>query len=118
LNSLSDDFNAIQTDINRINVNFVPNNIFRITYDNVSKYYDGNKKASFQIILSTDSSKFYVVLKYTDCLSGAPLVVLPGIYFIGENGEQLSYLLTDPCTSSNVNENGTWVFDVTTVNSK
>jgi hypothetical protein len=118
LYSQSDDFYSIQSNINRINSSFVPLNIFRITYDNVSKLYEENKKATFQIILVTDSSKSYVVLKYTSCLSNDPLTVLPGIYFLGENGQQLSNLLTDPCLSSNINQNGTWVFDVTSVNSK
>ena len=118
LNPQSDDFFPIQSNINKINSSFVPLNIFRITYDNVLNFDDNNKEASFQIILATDSSKSYVVLKYTSCLSNDPLTVLPGIYFLGENGQQLSNLLTDPCLSSNINQNGTWVFDVTTVNSK
>jgi hypothetical protein len=118
LYSQSDDFYSIQSNINRINSSFVPLNIFRITYDNVSKLYEDNKKATFQIILVTDSSKSYVVLKYTSCLSNDPLTVLPGIYYLGENGQQLSNLMTDPCLSSNINQNGTWVFDVTSVNSK
>ena len=118
LNSQSDDFYPIQSNINKINSSFVPLNIFRITYDNVSKLYEDNKKATFQIILATDSSKSYVVLKYTLCLSNDILTVLPGIYFLGENGQQLSNLLTEPCFSSNINLNGTWVFDVTSVNSK
>ena len=117
LNSQSDDFYPIQSNINRINSSFVPLNIFRITYDNVSNFNDNNKEASFQIILATDSSKSYVVLKYTSCLSNDPPTVLPGIYFLDENGQQLSNLLTDPCLSSNINQNGTWVFDVTSVNS-
>ena len=112
----SSDFYPIKSDINQLNSNFDPTNIFRITYDNVSKYQDNSQKATFQIILATDSLKSYVVLKYSSCLSNDPLRVLPGIYFLGESGQQLSNLLTDPCNSLNINQNGTWVFDVTTFN--
>ncbi len=114
----SSDFYPIKSDINQLNSDFDPTNIFRITYDNVTKYQDNSKKATFQIILATDSLKSYVVLKYSSFLSNDPLRVLPGIYFLGENGQQLSNLLTGPCNSLNINQNGTWVFDVTTFNGK
>ncbi len=63
LNSQSPDFNSIKSDLNRLNSNFVPTNIFRITYDIVPGWYrDGNfvsggspgsLRASFQIVLAS-----------------------------------------------------------------
>ena len=109
LNSQSNDFNSIRADINRLNSSFVPTNLFRITYENVPGWQASSLIASFQIILASDSSKSYVVLKYTSCLS--PLVT-PGLYYLNSNGQQMSNQFTNPCSSSNVNLIGTWVFDL------
>ncbi len=86
LNSQSPDFNSIKSDLNRLNSNFVPENLFRITYDNVPNYVSGGSpgslRASFQIVLDSDGSKSYVLLKYSSCLSGSTLRATPGLYFI------------------------------------
>ena len=74
LYSPSNAFNRTKSTINRLNSGFVPTNMFRITYLNVPKPYSSNPltaKASFQVILASDSAKSYVVLNYTDCLAGA-----------------------------------------------
>jgi hypothetical protein len=42
LNSQSSDFNSIKSDLNRLNSNFVPTNLFRIKYDNVSNMVVSN----------------------------------------------------------------------------
>ncbi len=63
LNSQSSDFNSIKSDLNRLNSNFVPTYLFRITYDNVPNYGSGAYVASFQIILASDTSRSYVLLK-------------------------------------------------------
>jgi hypothetical protein len=77
LNSQSSDFNSIKSDLNRLNSNFVPTNLFRITFDNVPTYsYGGAYIATFQIILASDASKSYVLLKYTSCLTGLSLLGL------------------------------------------
>ena len=117
LNSQSNDFNSIRADINRLNSSFVPTNLFRITYENVPAYSSSSLIASFQIILASDSSKSYVVLKYTSCLSSSSLRELPGLYYLNSNGQQMSNQFTNPCSSSNVNLIGTRVFDVSTLNS-
>jgi hypothetical protein len=112
LNSQSTDFNSIKSDLNRLNSNFVPTNLFRITYFNVPNYGSGGYIASFQIILATDLSKSYVLLKYTSCLTGLSLRATPGLYYFSSlNGQQMSNTISNPCSSSNVNLNGTWVFD-------
>jgi hypothetical protein len=109
LNSQSNDFNSIKSDINRLNSGFNPTNIFRITYDNVPAYAANSIIASFQIILATNRSWSYVLVKYTSCLSGN---IYPGIYYTLSNGQRSSSTFSNPCSSSNVNLIGTWVFDV------
>ena len=82
LYSPSNAFNRTQSTINRVNSGFVPTNMFRITYLNVPKPYSSTPltaKASFQVVLASDSTKSYVVLNYTDCLAGAPLETFPGL---------------------------------------
>ena len=114
LNSQSNDFNLIKSDINRLNSGFNPANLFRITYDNVPAYNQSSLIASFQIILASSSSSSYVLIKYTSCLSNRTLSTPPGIYYTLSNGQQTSSLISNPCFASNVNLIGTWVFDVTT----
>ena len=116
LNSQSSDFNSIKSDLNRLDASFVPTNLFRITYDNVPLYGYSSNTASFQIILASSSTKSYVLLKYTTCLSGFSFVATPGLYYLSSNGQQLSNQITNPCTNSNVNLAGTWVFDVSSSN--
>ncbi len=122
LNSQSSDFNSIKSDLNRLNSNFVPTNLFRIIYDNVPNYVSGGSlgslRATFQIILASDALKSFVLLKYTSCLSGNLLRAAPGLYYLSSNGQQMSNTLTNPCTNSNVNLGGTWVFDVSPLLSK
>ena len=112
LNSQSNDFNSIKSDINRLNPSFNPTNLFRITYDNVPDYSTRTLIASFQIILATDGSSSYVLLKYTSCLSNRTLIRTPGIYYTLTNGQTSSSTFSNPCSSSNVNLSGTWAFDV------
>jgi hypothetical protein len=54
--------------------------------------------ASYHIILASDASKSYVVLKYTSCLSGITLRATPGLYYLSSSGQQMSNTLTNPCT--------------------
>ncbi len=112
LNSTSVDFDSIKSDIYRLNSVFNPTNLFRITYDNVPAYNQSSLIASFQIILASNGSSSYVLVKYTSCLSGSTLSKISGIYYTSSNGQASSYQFSNPCDSSNVNLNGTWVFDV------
>ena len=121
LNSQSSDFNAIKSDLNRLNAQFVPTLLFRITYSNVPNYGSALYLASFQITLATNSIKSFVLVKFTSCLNGAStsFTSTPGIYYQDANlNSLLTTMTTNPCTSSNVNLAGTWVFDVTQVTSK
>ena len=119
VNVQSNDFDLIRTDLNRLNASFVPANIFRITFDNVATYSTSSLKASFQLILASDASSTssYVALKYTSCLSNSVnLRSSPGLYYLNSNGQQESFPISEPCSSTNVNSIGTWVFDVSTFN--
>jgi len=122
LNSQSSDFNSIKSDLNRLESNFVPTNIFRIKYDYVPNYVGvgslGPLRASFQIVLASYATKSYVLLKYTSCLSGDTLSETLGLYYLSLIGHQMSNTISSPCSSSNVNQTGTWVFDVSPVESK
>ena len=115
LNSQSNDFNSVKSDINRLNSSFEPTNMFRITYDNVKDYSSKSLIATFQIILASDAVKSYVVVKYTSCLSNAKLLTTPGLYYLNSNGQQMSNLIINPCYSSNVNLVATWVFDASSL---
>jgi len=116
LNSQSSEFNSIKSDLNRLDASFVPTNLFRITYDNVPLYSSSSYSVSFQVILASDSSKSYVLLKYTTCLSSSfALRTTPGLYYL-LNGQQTFIQVSDSsCSESNVNQAGKWVFDVTSL---
>ncbi len=115
LNSQSSVFNSIQTDLNLLEPYFVPTNLFRITFDNVTNYGSGGYIATFQIILASDATKSYVLLRYTSCLTGLTLGKTPALYYLSaSNGQQMSnQMSSNPCNGTNVNLGGTWVFDVT-----
>ena len=61
-------FKTTQTYISLLNGHFIPTNAFMITYDEVY-HWDRSKNsiASFQIFLSTDSTKSYVLFHYISC---------------------------------------------------
>jgi hypothetical protein len=116
LETTSNDFNLIKSDINRLNSAFNPANLFRITYDNVpasrkNSFTQDDALASFQIILATNGSSSYVLLKYTSCIYLSSSYKQPGFYHKFENGQEFSpNQFSNPCDSSNVNLTGTWVF--------
>ena len=68
--------------------------------------------SSFQIVLASDSSKSYVLFKYTKC-SYDVLYQATQLFYLSSNLQQMSKLVSfNPCTETNVNLPGTWVFDV------
>ena len=114
LNAQSSAFNSIKSDLNRLDASFVPTNLFRITYDNVPLYGYSSTSVSFQVILAGDSSKSYVLFKYTTCLSsGFALLTLPGLYYLVNGQQTLVPISNSSCSNSNVNLAGTWVFNAT-----
>ena len=107
------------SDLNRLNDSFVPTNLFRITYDNVPNYGSSSYIASFQIILASDASNSYVLLKYTSCLASSYVTQVPALYYLSADGDYMSSQISlDPCTETNVNQEGTWVFDVSSSNNR
>ena len=106
-------FQTSSDTVKLINSTIVPTNIFMITYDAVIPYsssYDTTYKASFQIFLITDSSASYAIFKFTSCLNGISLLAPSGLnYYIACSWKQ--DVITNQCSSSNVNRTGIWVFN-------
>ena len=111
----ADFFNASQADVNLLNADFVPTNIFMFTYLNVLAYdisLPTSVNAFFQIILLTDSTRSFVVFRYTSCLDGQTMVAASGLDY-NYDGLLKEKTIVNPCTSSNVGVAGKWVFEVT-----
>lgn len=110
LNSSSSEIVSIQSIISPL---FKATNAFSIEWNNVTALKT-TSSVSFKIILATDTSSNYVVLQYSSCLSGTytPLST-PGLNYINQNGVLVQVAIVNPCSSSNVNIPGTWVFYVT-----
>jgi hypothetical protein len=114
LNPSSTFFQSASDTVKLMNPAIEPTNIFMITYDAVLTYddyaYDATYKATFQIFLLTNSSSSYVIFQYTSCLNGESLLAPSGlIYYYAGIWQQDE--ITNPCSSSNVNSIGIWVFD-------
>ena len=105
---------SIKSSINRLVSSFVPTNGFQLVWNNVSSL-SGGLTATFSIDLASDSSSSYVVLKYSSCLNGATLISTPGLYYTITNRVLQILPITNPCSSSNVNLPGTWVFVVSSI---
>ena len=110
----ANDLTSIKSDISRLNSSFVPTNGFQIAWNNVPSL-TGGLTATFLISLASDSSSDYVVLKYYNCLNGATLRSTPSLNYQDLSGVSKTWQITNPCTSSNVNLAGTWVFLVTSI---
>ena len=116
MNVSSNDFSSVKSEFSTLCNDFLsPTNIFRITYLGVPDYSSDSLIASFQIILATDSLKSFVLLKYTSCLSETTsFTSTPGLYHQDTSGVSKTIELgAPPCSSSNVNLTGTWIYDVT-----
>jgi len=102
--------------VNLLDPQFVPKNIFMITYDNVLPYEtSSNSRVSFQIFLLTDSIKSYVIFKYTSCPNDLTLEASSGLNS-NNNGNLTEILIPQDqeCSLSNVKQKGVWVSEVTT----
>ena len=91
---------------------FSPTKVFVATWDRVSTHSPSSSIASFQIILSTDLVYSFVTIKYITCLPGQTLSSPSTIHYV-KNGSSAQFLMANPCTSSNIDKPGTWVFNVT-----
>jgi hypothetical protein len=115
LSSISSFFTQAKSQVNLLDSSFVPTNIFMITYDRVLAY-DATKTSlvSFQIFLTTGSTKSFVTLKYTSCPTDYSASTMSGLTcnIYGGFDQWTSISATSWCTSSNVGSAGVWVFDL------
>ena len=113
INQSSADLLIIQNEINtRLQTNFVAKNAFVVTYSSVQSFFDRNDMANFQIILSTDSIKSYVTLNYGSCLKILTSTLITEIDYLNSILNLVTLSIVNPCTSSNVNLAGKWIFNV------
>jgi hypothetical protein len=116
LDSNSLDFRTAKIYLNLFNPEFVPQQIFMITYDNVLPYSSASASvASFQIYLSTDSVKSFVIFKFKSCPTGLTLQSSSGLNYKRINGSLQEVIIANgqQCTGSNVGQAGVWVSGVT-----
>jgi hypothetical protein len=111
----SNEFRSTKIYTNLLDPSFVPTNTFVITYDEVLPNDKSlNSRFSFQVYLSTDSIKSYVLYKYKACPSDLALKASSGLTH--NNTGTLKEVIIDhgqQCTSSNVGQTGVWVIEVT-----
>jgi hypothetical protein len=101
---------------NLFNLDFEPQQIFMITYDNVlPSYIYSTSIASFQIYLSTDSVKSFVVFKFKSCPKDLIYYASSGLNYKGIDGNLKEVIIPNDqqCIGSNVGQAGVWVSDVT-----
>jgi hypothetical protein len=104
--------------VNLLDPQFVPKNIFMITYDNVLPFErSSNSRVSFQIYLLKNSFKSYVIFKYTSCPTDLNQLTPSGLLNINNKGilEEILLIKNQECSSSNVNIKGTWGINVTRI---
>jgi hypothetical protein len=103
--------------VNLMNPHFSPKNAFMITYDEVLSYDKNSKsRVSFQIFLSTDSEKSYVVFRFKSCPTDLTIRSSTGVnhkYLETLNEVTIDY--DQHCSSSNVGQTGVWVIEVTSL---
>ncbi len=113
----SNDLITIQNEINQLfkpQTNFTAKNAFVISYADAKSYYNSSDVTTFQIILSTDFIRSYVTISYDLCLTKT--VGLPPkseINCLNKTNSLFEKYIVNPCSSSNVNLPGKWIFDVT-----
>ena len=115
VDTFSADLYTIQNEINQLlRTNFRASNAFVVTYANIASYSDRNDVANFQIILTTDSVQSYLTLNYGYCLQ-KPMAfqIITEIDCLDKSLNMVVNSIVNPCTSSNVNVIGKWIFNVT-----
>jgi hypothetical protein len=102
---------------NLFNPGFEPQQIFMITYDNVLPSYPftSTSVTSFQIYLSTDYVKSFVIFKFKSCPKDLYYFASSGLNYIGIDGSLQEVIIANgqQCTGSNLGQTGVWVNDVT-----
>lgn len=120
LSSDSTEFNFSKLYVSLVDTEFIPTNIFMITYDEVLTSDETNSlsMASFQIFLSTNTLKSYATFKFKSCLADLYLRVSSGLTH-NNMGSLKEVRIADgqQCISSNVGQTGVWVSEVTSSSS-
>ena len=113
LNTESNYFKMAKQYVNLINLVYVPTYTLMITYDRVLPHLANSTLfTSFQIFLSLNSIQSYVIFSYTSCPSDLDLLAPSGLdHKVGESVYHMDSI-TNWCNSSNVEQPGVWVFDV------
>jgi len=111
-------YNMVKVYVNFIDNDFLPTNVFMITYENILPKDKGSTSTtSFQIFLSTDSNlnKSFVTFKYNSCPQGITLLASSGLNSVKKSFELEEVLIDNglQCTGSNVEQTGVWVSEVT-----
>jgi hypothetical protein len=116
LNSNSIYFSTAKIYLNLFNPDFEPQQIFMITYDNVMPYSSRSTSiTSFQIYLSTDFVKSFVIFKFKSCPNDLIYYSSSGLNYkrIDESLQEVIIYNGQQCFGSNVGQTGVWVSDVT-----
>jgi hypothetical protein len=116
LDSNSFDFESVKIYLNLFNPGFEPQQIFMITYDNVLPFRPtSTSMTSFQIYLSTDFFKSFVVFKFKSCPTDLDYYSSSGLNYKRINGNLQEVIIANgqQCSGSNVGQAGVWVSDVT-----
>ena len=110
----SPDLETIQSEISLLlSTSFTATNAFIITYSNVQSFEVSTDFASFQIILSTNSAQSYVTINYGQCFSTSFLdTITTEIDCLNSAINMQINSIVNPCSSSNVNIIGKWIFNV------
>ena len=107
------DMMSIKADVGRLYDNYTPLKAFEITYDNVPAEWS-SLKASFKIILSTDTIRSFVLLKYTSCLYNSQMS--SKLIYLSKSKRLVELPIVSPCNSTNAKQLGTWIYEVSSYN--
>jgi hypothetical protein len=101
---------------NLFNLDFEPQQIFMVTYDNVLPSSSRSTSiTSFQIYLSTDTVQSFVVFKFKSCPKDLIYYYSSGLNYKGIDDSLKEVIIPNgqQCSGSNVGQAGVWVSDVT-----
>jgi hypothetical protein len=127
LDSNSSDFVSSKIIVNLFDPDFEPENIFMITYDNVSPNpweMSATSRTSFQIFLSSSCDsvikKSFVSFKFTSCPNDFTLRASSGLTYRNSDGILKEVKIADgqQCTGSNVGQRTVWVSDLNNLRGK
>ena len=97
---------------------FTPNQAFVFTWSAAHTYVGGMPNGDFQVIFSTDGTTSYMTAYYNSCPGPDGFGDNAGLpYSSFEYHDSNNVLIRNdyfnPCTSSNINQNGKWIFKFT-----